>query len=82
MTPPSPRRVASRAAAAASFTGSCETPGIVPIGDGASIAALKKSGQTKWRGESVVSRTRARRAGVARSRRGRTVGKAIVTAVG
>ena len=51
-------------------------------GTGESMAALKKRGQTNWRGVSVVSRTRARRAGVARSRRGRMVGKAIVTAVG
>ncbi len=82
MTPPRPLRAASFAVRAASLTGSCEIPGIVPMGEGESMAALKNSGQMNSRGVSVVSRTRARRAGVARSRRGRTVGKGIVTGVG
>src|SRR5271155_704008 len=50
---------------------------MVEMGLGALSVALKKRGQTKSLGASDVSRTRRRRAGVARRRRGRRVGKGI-----
>ncbi len=79
-TPPSPALAASRATCAAALTGSCATPGIVPTGLASSTSALKNSGQMRSPGARVVSRTRARRAAVARRRLGRMVGNGMAAA--
>ena len=44
MTEPTPRSLMAFACALAEEIGSCEIPGIVPIGFGESIAALKNIG--------------------------------------
>ena len=76
-TPPRPSDTASRALAAAAFTGSCNTPGMVPIGRGSSMVAEKNSGKMRSPESSEVSRAKARMAGVRRRRRGRATGKGI-----
>jgi hypothetical protein len=44
IAPPMPCFTSSLAQAPAAFTGSCETPGIVPMGRGSSMPAWKKNG--------------------------------------
>ena len=62
-----------RIIAGRSASGSCDWPGIDPIGV-ASPSGLTNSGRMKSCGVSVVSRTSARSAGCCRSRRSRTEG--------
>ncbi len=80
MSPPTPAVTASTAALRRESRVCCTTPGIDAIGVGSVAPSFTNIGSTSWRGRRVVSATSRRSAGVARSRRGRWVGKAITPA--
>ena len=79
ISPPTPAAAASAAALPRLSRVCWTTPGIEPIGCGSLMPSLMNTGSTSSRGRSEVSATRARRAGVRRSRRGRATGKLAVT---
>src|SRR5690349_8273977 len=77
ISPPTPAATASAAALRSESRVCWTTPGIDETGTGSLAPSLTNIGSTSCRGRRVVSATRRRSAGVARSRRGRWVGKAI-----
>ena len=75
ITPPRPASTASVAAFFSESRVCCTTPGMVEISRGSVASSATNSGSTSWLGDTAVSATRRRRAGVRRSRRGRISGK-------
>ena len=81
MIPPSPSAAASEAALRSESRECCTTPGMLLIGVGPVAPSRTKTGRMSCRASSEVSATSRRRAGVRRSRRGRTVGNRPVEPV-
>src|SRR5690242_7461725 len=77
ITEGTPAAQASLAAATIRSGERRSTPGIEAIGSRASFPGMANIGSMKSRGESSVSRTMARMAGVRRRRRGRSAGKGM-----